>query len=301
MLSAASFRAMGTYTTVAVEHDEVLDFALEAVRAVIGAVETTCSRFREDSELSLLNRSAGGGPVAVSPLLEEAIEVALDTAALTGGLVDPTVGGCLEDLGYTVTFTDLAASQAPVAVAVRVASGWRCIVHDVAAHTVTLPAGTVIDLGASGKAWAADRAARTAARLTGHAVIVDCGGDVSLAGRPRQPWRVRVADAFDADTWQDVHLHAGGLATSGPGTRTWQRGAYTLHHVIDPRSGMPAQTPWRAVSVAASTCVDANAASTAALLLGADAVEWLDSLHLPARLVDHDGTITRVAGWPAES
>jgi thiamine biosynthesis lipoprotein ApbE len=173
---------------------------------------------------------------------------------------------------------------------------------------VTIPDGVLLDLGATAKALAADRAAAAIATATGCGVLVNLGGDISVAGQPpAEGWLVGIADAANFDTTtasvedrQAVTVRDGGLATSSVLGRAWRRGAARLHHIIDPRTGVPAQSCWRTVSVAAATCVDANIASTAAILRGADAVAWLARLRLPARLVRHDGSVVTVAGWPAQ-
>jgi thiamine biosynthesis lipoprotein len=98
-----------------------------------------------------------------------------------------------------------------------------------------------------------------------------------------------------------VTIRDGGLATSSVLGRAWRRGGAWLHHIIDPRTGEPARSCWRTATVAAATCVDANVASTAAILRGEQAFGWLQGIQLPARLVRDDGSVVRVAGWPAES
>jgi FAD:protein FMN transferase len=98
-----------------------------------------------------------------------------------------------------------------------------------------------------------------------------------------------------------VSITAGGLATSGTRTRRWQRGSETVHHIVDPRTGAPATEVWQLVTVAACTCVDANAAATAAVVWGDDAPFRLAQLGLPARLVGADGSVLTVGGWPEES
>ena len=95
-----------------------------------------------------------------------------------------------------------------------------------------------------------------------------------------------------------VAIDSGGLATSSTTVRRWRRGDVVVHHLLDPRSGRPAEGPWRTASAVAATCVDANVAATAAIVLGSDAVAWLESTALPARLVADDGSICRVNGWP---
>jgi len=125
---------------------------------------------------------------------------------------------------------------------------------------------------------------------------------------PADGWQIRVQDATGPVTgttpsgsYTTIGVRSGGLATSGTTARRWRRGAQELHHIIDPHTGLPAQTRWRTVTVAAATCADANAASTAALVKGAGAERWLSRLRLPARLVAHDGTVVVTDGWPTET
>jgi len=164
---------------------------------------------------------------------------------------------------------------------------------------VDLPAGASLDLGAVGKAWAADRAARAASERTGAGVLVCCGGDVAVAGEaPAGGWRIRVAAHEGDGQGQDVIVRDGGLATSGWRVRAWRRGGRILHHILDPATGMPAPTWWRMASVAAATCAEANAGATAAMVLGGDAPGWLARQRLPARLVAEDGSVVLVGDWP---
>jgi thiamine biosynthesis lipoprotein ApbE len=293
---------MGSSTTVAVADGGALGPAVAVTTALLGAVEAACSRFIPTSELSLLNDSAGSEARVVSPILSDAIGAALDAAAATGGLVDPTMGRLIERLGYAVTFADLPLDGPPMAVERREAAGWRTVVFDPASRTVGLPAGVAIDLGAIGKAWAADRCAAAAACRTGCGVLVACGGDVAVAGPPpAEGWCVRVAERPGGRPWQDVLAFDGGVATSGTGSRRWRRGQSVLHHILDPATGLPAESPWRTVTVAAASCAEANAAATACIILGESAFGWLDGLRLPARLVDSAGATVTVGAWPAAS
>ena len=112
---------------------------------------------------------------------------------------------------------------------------------------------------------------------------------------------MRVTDDHAAgpdEPGETVAIDSGGLATSSTTVRRWTRGDRSLHHVVDPATGEPATGCWRTVSVAASTCVDANIATTAAIVRGASAVEWLAARRLPTRLVHADGRVVRVGGWP---
>jgi thiamine biosynthesis lipoprotein ApbE len=298
VLSTGSFPAMGTLNTVVVEKACDLGPAMAIVEAQIREIDEVCSRFREDSELSRLNRRSGGSEVTVSPLLEEAIVAALHAAEMTEGLVDLTVGRFVDEAGYTVTFRDLPLDGPPIQLRVQRVLGWRSLVHDAETHTLCLPEGVRLDLGASGKAWAADRAAAAVVDNLGVSVAVECGGDVAVAGaHPQSGWPIRVAADVVADEFQDVVIFDGGLATSGTNARQWRRGGIALHHIIDPSNGLPARTPWAMVSVAAASCLEANAAATAALIMGERARAWLDDLHLPARLVDATGGVHFAGAW----
>jgi thiamine biosynthesis lipoprotein len=273
--------------------------------AELAHIDLACSRFRDDSELSRLN-GAGGTATRVSELFAEALEVALRAARLTAGDVDPTCGRALIELGYDRDFAEIRPTSIqlpPVAVPVP---GWRRIGFDRAQRLVQLPHGILLDLGATAKAWAADRCARHVAEILNCGVLVSLGGDVATAGpAPAAGWQVRVTDdhtaAADAPG-QTVAIHSGGLATSSTTVRTWPlSGARRMaHHIVDPATGQPACSRWRTVSVAAATCVDANTASTAAIIRDGRAPQWLESLGLPARLVGVDGRVVRTDRWPAE-
>ena len=181
--------------------------------------------------------------------------------------------------------------------------GWQAVTVDADARTIRVPVGVELDLGATAKAWCADRAAARAAAAIESGVLVSLGGDVAIAGpAPEDGWDVGVADshAATADEHQEtINLRDGGLATSSTTVRAWARGGERLHHVIDPATGRPADVVWRTVSVAARRCVEANIASTASIIRGERAIEWLASLGLPSRLVRLDGTVVKVSGWPA--
>lgn len=300
MLTSAQFPAMGTTTVVVVDEPGALPAALAVVRRVIHAIDRTCSRFRSDSELSVVNRTAGSGARTVSPLLDRAVAAALEAARASAGLVDPTVGRLMERIGYSVTFGEVPRDGPAIELEVCPAPGWSQVSHG--DGWVELPEGVALDLGAVGKAWAADQAAAAASRRTGSGVMVGCGGDVAVAGRgPAGGWAVRVSEGGEDLAWQDVMLHDGGLATSGTRSRAWRRGGRTLHHILDPSTGRPAGARWRTVTVAAATCAEANAAATASIILGDAALGWLREQGLPGRLVDGDGAVVRVGGWPAPS
>jgi thiamine biosynthesis lipoprotein len=169
---------------------------------------------------------------------------------------------------------------------------------------VRIPAGIRLDLGATAKALAADRAAGAVEHATGAGTLVSLGGDIATAGRvPPGGWLVHVTDDHrsSADAaGQTVAISTGALATSSTTTRRLCREGRTVHHIFDPDTGHPTESPWRTVSVTAASCVYANIASTAAIVLGRRAPKWLMRHGLAARLLAADGTVLRIGGWPEE-
>jgi thiamine biosynthesis lipoprotein len=300
--ASTSFSALGTTAVVVADPDD-LDGAVLAVGSELDDIDRTCSRFRADSDVSRVN-DADGAWTTVDPLLMEAVEVALRAASITRGLVDPTVGEAMLRIGYDRDFAEMPMDgpALPSEASWLVAPAWRLVEirHD--RSEIRVPRGVRLDLGSTAKALAADRAASRAAGVSrGGGVLVSLGGDIAVAGGvPEGGWLVGIADDHrgDPEPGETVGISSGGLATSSTSVRRWTRGGRPVHHIVDPRTGLPAREIWRTVSVTAGSCVDANTASTAAIVLGEDAPAWLASHGLPARLVRPDGDVTRVGGWP---
>jgi thiamine biosynthesis lipoprotein len=303
----ASFPAFGGTAIVAVVDGGALGAAVAEVRGTIAEFDQACSRFRSDSELTALNR-ADGAAVMVGPVLLEAVTVALGAAWLTDGDVDPTVGGPLIALGYDRDFVELmhglGDNRSVAALHATTVPGWRGVEVDIDRSTIRLARGVTVDLGATAKALAADRAATRAAHATGCGTLVSLSGDIALAGEPpSEGWLVRVTDDHRAGpgaAGQSITLRTGGLATSSTTVRRWAAAAGEAHHLLDPATARPVYGAWRTASVSAATCVDANVASTAAIVRGEAAADWLATLALPARLVSETGEVVHVAGWPAD-
>ncbi len=303
----ADLVALGTPVRIVVTDPTWLEQARALLESELAGIDAACSRFRQDSELVELS-TAGGRPVRVSPLLAEAVGVALRAARLTDGAVDPTVGAAMEAIGYDRTFADVDADGPGLTIVVRSVPGWRAVHLDKATRMLTVPADVHLDLGATAKALAADRSAAIIGDALPCGVLISLGGDLAIAGPvPDGGWAVRVQDLpglpdepADADA-TTISLTTGALATSSTAARRWVRGGQVLHHLLDPRTGLPARSPWRTVSVAAATCVDANIASTATIVRGQAGLRWLTSLGLPARCVGVDGRVRTLSGWPAPS
>lgn len=254
----------------------------------VDRLDRLASRFRSDSELAKVNAHPGQW-VEVSWGFVAVLTAALDAARITGGLVDPTLGRAIKAAGY-----DRWAGQSTPTRAQSHRGTWRAIgIRPGRARAqVRVHEDTELDLGSIGKAWLADRLASTV-RRAGHDVCANMGGDIRVIADT--PWTVWSESAVPGRSIAPVDLVDGALATSGIGKRAWKGG----HHIIDPRSGHPAQTPWRSVSAVAATAVHANAAATAGVILADEGPAWMDRHRLDARFVSHDGAIT-TGRWPQE-
>jgi len=300
-LGVAEWSVWTTTARLVVTEESALAEATAVVFEQLAKVDAAANRFLAGSEVSRLARGTGT-PAAVSPLLAELIGVALAAAAATGGAVDPTLGGPLLDLGCP----DLAAAEptGPTAgpdrpqPSVRRRTSWRDVRLD--GRMVTLPAGTLLDLGATAKAHAADRCAVAVADRFGCGALVSLGGDLRAAGPPPDGgWQVLVQDGPDEPASQVRLAGAAAVATSSTLHRTWRQGGTVRHHVLDPATCRPAAPVWRTASVAADTCLRANTWSTAALVRGHAAERDLRRAGVAARLVAADGAVVRLGGWPA--
>jgi FAD:protein FMN transferase len=357
---SSSWEALGTSVVLVVTDPRALGRARAIVERELDLIDRACSRFREDSDLQRVNAGAGR-LIPVSPLLVEAVEVALRAAELTEGDVDPTVGNALVLAGYDRDWRLLRkpaeqsdrvgwSSEGPVStlsdgmpaeesdrvrrpdegdravrgnlaggsprprpptppttptIHARVTPGWQAIEIEREPAAIRIPTGVRLDLGATAKAWAADRAADAVYEETGAGSLVSLGGDIATAGvAPADGWRIYVTDdhrSAPGGQGQTISILSGAIATSSTAVRRWSHQGQTRHHIIDPVTGVPVARTWRTASVAAETCLDANIASTAALIRAGSAPAWLEQLDLPARLVSADGAVRLVGGWPSES
>jgi thiamine biosynthesis lipoprotein len=316
----AEWAVWSTTVRLIVTEPDLLADARTRVERVISAIDQAASRFRPDSEVHQILR-AQGRPVRVSPLLAELVRVAVTAAEQTDGDVDPTIGSWLCELGYDRNLAEIPMRNTQAQVSVHLAPDWRQVrltsdeTSDAMGGELTLPKGMLLDLGATAKAFAADRCAAAVAEL-GCGALVSIGGDIATAGPAphsratpgsaskardgEQFWRVRVQDGPD-EPGTTITLPAGGaIATSSTVHRRWRRGEDVLHHIVDPRTGLPADPVWRTATAVADTCVRANTATTAALIRGRQAPSYLASTGLAARLVAADGSVRTLNGWPAE-
>ena len=245
--------------------------------------EQRLSRFRIDSELSQLNRSRGQA-LPVSSVLWDVVQTALKAADYSEGLVTPTLLRALEVAGYDRSFSILQSSGQPSGAPIHLPTktstavrDWRTIEWSAYPRSIRLPLGVQLDLGGIAKGWAAEQAVQ---QLSLHGpALVDAGGDIAVSGPQADgtAWPIGVTDP-EGKTVEMLMLSEGGVATSGRDYRRWQQGDLWQHHILDPRTGQPAQTDVLTVTVIAPTTCEAEMAAKVVLILGSrDGLHWLEA------------------------
>ncbi len=242
----------------------------EAIERIFQARDRQFSRFRDDSELSRVNRTPHE-IVTVSKTFGQMVERALAAAAATGGLVDPTLASALEAAGYDRDFAELEPRAEIARAGAR--GRWRAV--RTVGRLLIRPIGLELDLNGVVKGQTVDEAVDL---LSGDG-FVTAGGD--YAGRGEHDVALPGGGS--------VRVTRGGLATSGTTKRRWLRAGAWQHHLIDPGTGRPAKSPWAEVTVSAATCLQADVAAKAAFLLGPDGPDWLDGRGLAGRFLPADG------------
>jgi len=296
----AHFDAIGTTNRIIATDQTALATAVGLAKDYLSDLDRAVSRFRDDSEVSRLAATAANGTTWCwgSPLFLDHLDAALRAARLSDGLVDFTVGSAMVAAGYD---TDLEAVRARPGFTLRLEGvrvpGWESVGRT-SDGRITTPRGTVLDFGSTAKARAADVIARRLALTLPGGFLVNLGGDIAPSGTaPAGGWRIGV-EAADGSVLQVVSVTNQGVATSSTQLRRWQTDAGTVHHIIDPRTGRPAPLTWAQVTCIAADTLEANTASTAALVLGEDAPDWLIRKGVAARLDRPDGSVTFTPGWP---
>ncbi|MCX6513079.1 MAG: FAD:protein FMN transferase [Actinobacteria bacterium] len=298
------FTTLGTTALIcATDHQELTLATKEAIR-ITEELDLAASRFRSDSELQRISREPGVAH-EVSATLWTAIDQAIWAAGYTDGLIDPTVGEAMAVLGYSASFADLDLEDPRPVVQLGRVPGYRVIRRNAEKKTIAIPEGVSLDLGATAKAGCADRIVAALSESISGGVLVSLGGDIAIGGSPPEGgWQVAIAARHDdplETVGPTIALHHGGLASSGSAARRWRKGGQEFHHVIDPMTGQSAEVTWEIVTVAGPTCLIANSSSTASIILGEDAPDWLAAHELPARLQRPDGSVVLVGGWPEET
>jgi thiamine biosynthesis lipoprotein len=252
--------------------------AAEQARAYIERFDARLSRFRPDSELCALNADPREA-VPASALLRSAVAAGLWAAERSGGLVDPTLLGAIEDAGYRESRRGVAPAALGKALASapprrpagpNPAARWREFRLDDAAGLIRRPPGARFDSGGSGKGLCADAVAHM---LRGYSrFVVDCGGDMRVGGPDAlsAPYQVEVEHPLTRECAATIPVGGGGVATSGLNSRVWERadGSFA-HHLIDPATGEPAWTGIVSATALAPSALEAETLAKTAMLLGA--------------------------------
>lgn len=278
----------------------VLPGALDTVRGLFTAWDLTLSRFREDSDLSRLNRSDGRAYRA-SKLLFRVLSEALRYARETDGSFDPTLLAQIEGLGYKSSFERIEAGEEVPSLAGAISSGggWRGIRLEHVTGLITLPSGVGVDLGGIAKGMVVDAAVALLRERGIDAALVSAGGDLRVLGLPpdQDAWPIGLEDVPHSPA---VPLREGALATSGTTRRRWRQDGVMRHHLLDPASGYPVESGLRTVTVAAGSCVAADVAAKTAFVRGPEAGKrYLVTHGLAGLLVFSDGRLEPVGPWPA--
>lgn len=280
MLHRLPFRAMGCEMLAILEHDS--DFAPDILKSVpnwFEEWEQTLSRFRLNSELSIVNRTFDR-PIEVSQTFWDVFQSAQWAYEFSDGLVSPTILDALIEAGYDRSFDELDANQSNINEPILTRSHpLSMVMTDSTARTITLPQGLRLDFGGIAKGWAAHQ---TVLRLQEYGpCLMNAGGDIAVSG-PRAdgiPWPIGVSNPFEAGTDLEIlYLKRCGIASSGKDRRYWNQNGVFRHHIINPFTGRPAETNLLRVTVIAPTVVEAEAAAKTAFILGLeDGLEWIES------------------------
>ncbi|MFC6155186.1 FAD:protein FMN transferase [Kribbella jiaozuonensis] len=299
MTASRTWTAWSCTVRLTVDDPAVLGAACGELKTLMDRVDKAASRFRPDSELSAVN-SRAGALVPVSRLLVDLVDVSLVAAQMSGGAVDPTVGQAVVAAGYDADIEAVRRRFPQAPDDPKPVAGWQEVRLNRKLALLGVPTDSALDLGATAKAWTADRAANVISKRYGCAVLVEIGGDLRAAGTPAKPWVITVAERA-GEKGVLVTLAHGGLTTSTRTVRRWQTPTGYAHHVIDPRTGLPADGRYRTASVWAPTAVRANTFSTALVATGDAALGRLKLAGHPARLIADDGEVTELSGWPSAS
>ena len=296
MMNEIIFRAMGSEIFCAVDSERTrVKERLERVPAMFEAWEKTLSRFRADSELSQLNTRSGES-VRVSTTLWRVLQAAERAERWSDGLVTPLILNALEAAGYVRTFSEIQSRE----LARELDASTPRVPHTLprwemnqTTHSVCVEHGARLDLGGIAKGWAAEQTAQYLGELG--AALVDAGGDMVMTAPPAEgAWYIGIENPFSPDD-EDVptlQIARGAVATSGRDFRKWTHEGKPAHHLIDPRTGLPAVTDVLTATVIAPTIFQAEVAAKVALLLGSEnGLAWITARELAARLILENGTI----------
>ena len=279
MMHEIKFKAMGCHMLAILDSQNA--HSVDRLRRVpdwFAEWEQCLSRFRPDSELSQLNRHAGE-KVQVSSTLKSVFQAAIEMEKRSQTLVTPTVLDSLVSAGYDRSFDEMTTTSAHGSLLERPCLTTTTIEWDGDSRMITLPPDVHLDFGGVAKGWAAQQAIQRL-KIYGP-VLVDAGGDIAISGLQSdgQPWQVAIADPFHPEEdLEQLRLGRCGVATSGTDFRHWNQDGERRHHIIDPRTGKPAETDVLSATVIAPSVIEAEMAAKVALISGSeDGLHWLEA------------------------
>ena len=287
---------MGTTISMLLPESQA-EVGAQIVRDLFAEWEQVLSRFIPESELSRLNAQAGA-EVGVSDLLYSVLATALTAARATEGVYDPAMLDQLMKIGYDRTFDSIPATSFDPIIPGEPGGRWRGIKVNHIYRTVMLPVGIKLDFGGIAKGMAVDAALECLRQHGISPAMVNAGGDLAVLGLPPTDDRWLIAVPGRERFWS-LPLHHGDVATSGIAHRHWRQGNTLRHHLLDPRTGLPAQSDLWSVTVVADRCEQAEVAAKVAFILGSrQGTDFLKQYHIAALLTREDGTWEAVEPWP---
>ena len=287
---------MGTTISMLLPENQT-KMGAQIVHTLFSEWEQTLSRFLPDSELSQLNQQAGT-PLAASDLLYDVLATALTAARATEGVYDLALLDQLIQLGYDRTFDDLPKVRFDPIIPGEPGGRWRGIKVDPIRRSVTLPSGIKLDFGGIAKGMAVDAALEHLHQKGINSALVNAGGDLAVLGLPHIADQWPVAVPGREQFWA-IPLVSGAIATSGIAHRHWWQGKTLRHHILDPRTGLPAQSDLWSVTVVADRCEQAEVAAKVAFILGSGpGADFLRTHRIAGLLVHEDGMWETVEPWP---
>ena len=289
---------MGTTISLLLPENQA-EQGTQMVRDLFAGWEQVLSRFIPESELSRLNQAAGT-PVAVSELLYSVLATALTAARATEGVYDPAMLEQLEKIGYDRTFDDIRAGDFDPIIPGEPGGRWRGIKVNPIYREVTLPVGVRLDFGGIAKGMAVDAALERLSESGISPALVNAGGDLAVLGLPPadETWLIAVPGR---ERYWSLPLHRGAVATSGIAHRNWRQGNTLRHHLLDPRTGLPAQSDLWSVTVVTDRCEQAEVAAKVAFIPGSrQGADFLRRHRIAGLLVREDGSWEAVEPWPID-
>jgi thiamine biosynthesis lipoprotein len=301
MIRSIEFRAMNTSVMLAADGEGAIP-GMYVAKTFIDECEQRFSRFLPASELSDLNRSAGHW-IQISDDLMDLLQLSMKYYTETNGIFDPSILSDLKRIGYDRSMEQIRAHETRLSPDVSIRTSRPAfdeIRFDPANNRVRLPRDMEIDLGGIAKGWIVEKAAQLLNRYVAACGGVSAGGDIQFIGRPLDgmDWDVYLEDPRSpTQTLAQLHISSGAVATSSIMKRTWSQGEKVRHHLIDPRTGEPAQTDW--LSVITPSVIDAEVYAKAILIAGAKDLHSLlnKKRDLAFITVDLDGYLSGSANY----